>query len=58
MRLFEIAAVAFLSGVGATSNLTLEHDKLAAIGLANLKRSDLPNPEQCTLENAAVRREW
>jgi hypothetical protein len=57
MRFLEIAAAAFLSGVGAISNLT-EHDKLAAIGLANLKQSVLPNPEQCTLENAAVRREW
>ena len=60
MRLFEIAVVAFASGVSAVKQT--EHDKLAARGLeklrADIARNGYPNPEKCTMENVAVRKEW
>jgi hypothetical protein len=50
----------FLGGVGALK--TTEHDKLAAQGLANVasdvEKHGYPEPGTCTLENAAVRKEW
>ncbi|KNG48656.1 Di-copper centre-containing protein [Stemphylium lycopersici] len=60
MRLIEIAAVA-LAGSASAFKIT-EHDKLAALGLENLKndveKNGYPSPGQCTLENVAVRKEW
>jgi tyrosinase len=60
MRFFDIAALALVSGTGA-SKIT-EHDKLAALGLANVRidvaKNGYPNPDQCTLKNVRVRREW
>lgn len=60
MRLIEIAAVA-LAGSASAFKIT-EHDKLAALGLKNLKndveKNGYPSPGQCTLENVAVRKEW
>ncbi|RAR08504.1 Di-copper centre-containing protein [Stemphylium lycopersici] len=60
MRLIEIAAVA-LAGSASALKIT-EHDKLAALGLENLRndveKNGYPSPGQCTLENVAVRKEW
>ncbi|KAI4660374.1 uncharacterized protein J4E78_005077 [Alternaria triticimaculans] len=60
MRLLDFAALALVSGTGAFK--VTEHDKLAALGLANVgidvAKNGYPNPGQCTLKNVAVRREW
>jgi tyrosinase len=60
MRFFDITALALISGAGAFK--ITEHDKLAALGLANVgidvAQNGYPNPGQCTLKNVRVRREW
>ena len=60
MRVFDIVALALVSGADAFK--ITEHDKLAALGLANVgidvAKNGYPNPGQCTLKNVAVRREW
>ncbi|KAA8625557.1 tyrosinase central domain protein [Pyrenophora tritici-repentis] len=58
MRLGNITAAILVTGVYSVT----EHDKLAAIGLENLKidvtKNGHPSSSHCTLENVAVRREW
>jgi hypothetical protein len=60
MRVFDIVALALVSGADAFK--ITEHDKLAALGIANVgidvAKNGYPNPGQCTLKNVAVRREW
>ena len=60
MRFFDIATLALVSGAGAFK--ITDHDKLAALGLANVgidvAKHGYPNPGQCTLKNVRVRREW
>lgn len=57
---FPIVAIA-LSAVALAAKLT-EHDKLAAQGLDNIaadvSKHGYPAPRSCTLETAAVRKEW
>jgi tyrosinase len=59
--LFQLFATLLLPGVARAAKLT-EHDKLAAKGLANVAddvaRHGYPKPGLCTLETAAVRKEW
>lgn len=60
MRFSFTAATALLASVGAAK--VTEHDKLAKLGLGNVKeyvaKNGYPSPGTCTLETAAVRREW
>jgi tyrosinase len=61
--LFSRITVATLFGsVSAASFKKTEHDRLAELGLKNLERdvakNGYPQPQQCTLKNAAIRREW
>ena len=60
MRFLTIAATALVGSVSAQK--ITEHDKLAALGLANVAydvaKNGYPSPGKCTLENAVVRREW
>lgn len=58
-----ITAAAIVAAVTGTVDATfMETDILAAAGLAKLglhvALNGYPNPEKCTLENVAVRREW
>jgi tyrosinase len=60
-------SIIFTAGLMASANAAprakhMENDKLADKGMANLKAhiamNGYPNPEKCTLKNAAVRKEW
>lgn len=61
MRFITTAAITS-AVIGAAGAMLMETDILAAAGLAKLGLhvaiNGYPNPEQCTLENVSVRREW
>jgi tyrosinase len=58
--IFTTVLVASASAVPNAKHM--EVDKLADKGMAKLRayiaKNGYPNPEKCTLENAAVRKEW
>lgn len=66
MKLSHVLATALASTTNAsytnTTNKPQEVNALAAEGLRRLQayysNKTLPNPQTCTLDNVAVRREW
>lgn len=65
MKISTIVAAALLGGASAApleERTYLESDALTAKGAYNLgvyiAKNGYPNPQKCTLQNAAIRREW
>jgi tyrosinase len=63
MKFSIIFTTVLVASASAVPNVKqMEVDKLADKGMAKLKayidKNGYPNPEKCTLENAAVRKEW
>lgn len=65
MKVSSVVAATLIGVVGAApleSRATYESDNLTKQGVVNLgfyvKKNGYPNPQECTLDNTAQRKEW